>query len=88
MLSLLWLGCCSVLVAFAAGFDAERCTNLSVTLNVVLLEDQDSSWSLRYVKGAVKKAIAEENSINQEEGGYQAAVCFPCELISHIIHFN
>ncbi|KAG9279281.1 heat-stable enterotoxin receptor isoform X2 [Astyanax mexicanus] len=68
MLSVLWLGCCSVLVALAAGFDAERCRNLPVTLNIVLLEDESSLWSLKYVEVAVKKAIADENERNKLDG--------------------
>ncbi|XP_036420024.1 heat-stable enterotoxin receptor-like [Colossoma macropomum] len=66
MLSLLWLGCYFALVALAAGFDAEKCRNLPVTLNIVLLEDQDSLWSLKYVEVAVEKAIAMENKKNAE----------------------
>ncbi|XP_017572831.1 heat-stable enterotoxin receptor [Pygocentrus nattereri] len=66
MLSLLWLGCCSALVALAAGFNAEKCRNLPVTLNIVLLEDQDSLWSLKYVEVAVERAIAMENEKNAE----------------------
>uniref|UniRef100_A0AAR2JUK4 Guanylate cyclase n=1 Tax=Pygocentrus nattereri TaxID=42514 RepID=A0AAR2JUK4_PYGNA len=63
---LLWLGCCSALVALAAGFNAEKCRNLPVTLNIVLLEDQDSLWSLKYVEVAVERAIAMENEKNAE----------------------
>ncbi|XP_072531268.1 guanylyl cyclase C [Salminus brasiliensis] len=68
MLSVLWLGCCSALVALAAGFDVERCRNLPVTLNIVLLEDESSLWSLKYVEVAVKWAIASENRKNANEG--------------------
>ncbi|MCI4395305.1 hypothetical protein PGIGA_G00178820 [Pangasianodon gigas] len=68
MLGVLWLAGCSALLALTAGFDAERCRNLSVSLNVVLLEDEDSLWSLKYVRFAVEKAIEEENQINNQTG--------------------
>ncbi|XP_060759987.1 guanylyl cyclase C [Neoarius graeffei] len=68
MLGVLWLAGCSALLAVTAGFDAERCRNLSVTLNVVLLEDEESMWSLKYVRFAVKKAVEEQNIINNQTG--------------------
>lgn len=68
MLGVLWLAGCSALLALTAGFDAERCRNSSVTLNVVLLEDEGSLWSLKFVSFAVEKAIEVENRINNETG--------------------
>ncbi|KAM9434796.1 guanylyl cyclase C [Clarias gariepinus] len=68
MLRVLWLAGCSVLLVLTAGFDPERCRNLPVSLNVVLLEDEDSLWSLKYVRIAVLKAIEEENLINNQTG--------------------
>ncbi|KAI4889235.1 hypothetical protein NFI96_019827 [Prochilodus magdalenae] len=72
MLSVLWLACCSALAALAAGFDLDKCRNQPVTLNVVLLEDEGSLWSLKYVEVAVEKAIAEENLIYENQGPPQA----------------
>ncbi|KAI5621762.1 heat-stable enterotoxin receptor-like [Silurus asotus] len=71
MLEVSWLVGCVVLVALGApvtGFDAEACRNSSVSLNVVLLEDEGSLWSLKYVRFAVQKAIEEENLINNRTG--------------------
>ncbi|MCJ8749499.1 hypothetical protein PDJAM_G00177000 [Pangasius djambal] len=68
MLGVLWLAGCAALLALTAGFDAERCTNLPVSINVVLLEDENSLWSLKYVRFAVEKAIKEENLINNQRG--------------------
>ncbi|TTO31547.1 Heat-stable enterotoxin receptor [Bagarius yarrelli] len=68
MLGVWWLTGCSVLVAVTAGFDADTCRNLPVSLNVVLLEDEDSLWSLKYVRVAVEKAIEVENLFNNRSG--------------------
>ncbi|XP_076863972.1 guanylyl cyclase C [Brachyhypopomus gauderio] len=68
MWSAFWVGCCCALVAVAGGFDAEKCKNSSMTLNIVLLEDEDALWSLRFVRAAVEEAIEDENRINQKEG--------------------
>uniref|UniRef100_A0A8B9KMJ8 Guanylate cyclase n=1 Tax=Astyanax mexicanus TaxID=7994 RepID=A0A8B9KMJ8_ASTMX len=88
MLSVLWLGCCSVLVALAAGFDAERCRNLPVTLNIVLLEDESSLWSLKYVEVAVKKAIADENERNKLDGEYHAVFSSIIAAVLKIFYFT
>ncbi|KAK3508354.1 hypothetical protein QTP70_022935, partial [Hemibagrus guttatus] len=68
MLGVLWLAGCSAMLAVTVGFDAEKCRSLSVSLNVVLLEDEDSLWSLKYVRFAVEKAIEDENLINNQTG--------------------
>uniref|UniRef100_A0A4W4HL82 Guanylate cyclase n=1 Tax=Electrophorus electricus TaxID=8005 RepID=A0A4W4HL82_ELEEL len=68
MWSTFWLVCCSALAAVAVGFDVERCKSLSVTLNIVLLEDEDALWSLKFVRSAVEVAIANENRINEQQG--------------------
>ncbi len=41
--------------------------NSSVTLNVVLLEDENSPWSLKFVKDKVEMAVEGENEKNQAE---------------------
>ncbi|XP_047672833.1 guanylyl cyclase C isoform X1 [Tachysurus fulvidraco] len=68
MFGVLWLAFCSVLVALTLGFDPETCRNLKFSLNVVLLEDEDSLWSLKYVRYAIEKAINDENLINNQTG--------------------
>ncbi|KAG7325925.1 hypothetical protein KOW79_010850 [Hemibagrus wyckioides] len=68
MLGVLWLAGCSAMLAVTVGFDAEKCRNSSFSLNVVLLEDEDSLWSLKYVRIAVQKAIEDENLINNQTG--------------------
>ncbi|XP_070707479.1 guanylyl cyclase C [Pempheris klunzingeri] len=39
-----------------------------ITINVILLEDQESPWSLAYVKDEINKAIETESTINAAEG--------------------
>ncbi|GAA6084160.1 guanylyl cyclase C isoform X1 [Tachysurus ichikawai] len=68
MFGVLWLAFCSVLVALTLAFDPETCRNLKFSLNVVLLQDEDSLWSLKYVQYAVEKAIEDENLINNQTG--------------------
>uniref|UniRef100_A0A672RJB3 Guanylate cyclase n=1 Tax=Sinocyclocheilus grahami TaxID=75366 RepID=A0A672RJB3_SINGR len=65
MLGLFWFWFGSVLSV--SGFDVLSCRNSSVTLNVVLLEDENSPWSLKFVKDVVEMAVEEENEKNQAE---------------------
>uniref|UniRef100_A0A673JA31 Guanylate cyclase n=1 Tax=Sinocyclocheilus rhinocerous TaxID=307959 RepID=A0A673JA31_9TELE len=75
MLGLFWFWFGSVLSV--SGFDVLSCRNSSVTLNVVLLEDENSPWSLKFVKDAVEMAVEEENEKNQAESlDFQIKVLF------------
>ncbi len=65
MLGLIWFWFGSVLCV--SGLDVSRCRNSSVTLNVVLLEDENSPWSLKFVKDKVEMAVEGENERNQAE---------------------
>lgn len=65
MLGLIWFWFGSVLGV--SGFDVLSCRNSSVTLNVVLLEDENSPWSLKFVKDKVEMAVEEQNEKNQAE---------------------
>lgn len=38
------------------------------TINVILLEDDQSPWSLKFVKGEILKAIETDKSISATEG--------------------
>lgn len=53
-----------------SSFDVLACRNSSVTLNVVLLEDEGSPWSLKFVQDVVDKAVRVENQKNQDAGEY------------------
>lgn len=56
-----------------SSFDVLACRNSSVTLNVVLLEDEGSPWSLKFVQDVVDKAVRVENQKNQDAGEYHCA---------------
>ncbi|XP_056308972.1 guanylyl cyclase C [Danio aesculapii] len=66
MLALLCL--CWVSLLGVSGFDVLSCKNSSVTLNVVLLEDENSPWSLKFVKDVVETAVEDQNKQNHAEG--------------------
>lgn len=64
----LWL---SVLCAFGVSAsrvqDTGQCMD-GITVNVILLEDEESPWSLKYVGGQILEAIEKDAAINAEEG--------------------
>ncbi|TRY88394.1 hypothetical protein DNTS_018304 [Danionella cerebrum] len=62
---------------WGSSLDVLSCRNSSVTLNVVLLEDENSPWSLRFVKDVVETAVEKENGKNLKEGlDFQIKVLF------------
>nr|CAQ64670.1 guanylate cyclase C type 2 [Anguilla anguilla] len=63
---LLWV--CSMLAITAQSLMVRDCLKSAYVLNVVLLEDDVSEWSLKFVKAGVERAIAIENQRNAEEG--------------------
>uniref|UniRef100_A0A3Q4AK55 Guanylate cyclase n=1 Tax=Mola mola TaxID=94237 RepID=A0A3Q4AK55_MOLML len=55
------------------GILAARCRGVSqcldgITFNVILLDDEESPWSLKYVKREILKAIEKDKSMNAAEG--------------------
>ncbi|KAL1246527.1 hypothetical protein QQF64_034661 [Cirrhinus molitorella] len=75
MLGLFWFWFGSVLCV--SGFDVLNCKKSPVTLNVVLLEDENSPWSLKFVKDVVEMAVEDENEKNQAESlDFQIKVLF------------
>uniref|UniRef100_A0A8C7WLU1 Guanylate cyclase n=1 Tax=Oryzias sinensis TaxID=183150 RepID=A0A8C7WLU1_9TELE len=64
----LWL---SVLCAFGVSAsrvqDTGQCMD-GITVNVILLEDEESPWSLKYVGGQILEAIEKDAAINAAEG--------------------
>lgn len=63
-----WWLCLCTLGIFAAPFRVMgQCPN-GTTINVILLEDESSPWSLNFVKGLVLKAIATESAIHPGNG--------------------
>uniref|UniRef100_A0A8D3A3C8 Guanylate cyclase n=1 Tax=Scophthalmus maximus TaxID=52904 RepID=A0A8D3A3C8_SCOMX len=41
---------------------------IGTTINVILLEDKESPWSLKFVRGEILKAIATESAVNTAQG--------------------
>lgn len=60
-----WLRLLAVVAAPCRG--VEQCLE-GVTINVILLEDEESPWSLRLVKDKILKAIETDSTINAAEG--------------------
>lgn len=60
-----WLSLC-LLGILAAPSGADRPCMHGFTINVILLDDDDSFWSLKYVKGEILKAIETDKALNPE----------------------
>uniref|UniRef100_A0A665UCY7 Guanylate cyclase n=1 Tax=Echeneis naucrates TaxID=173247 RepID=A0A665UCY7_ECHNA len=61
-----WLCLCALcLIAPCQGI--RKCMN-GITINVILLEDEESPWSLRFVKGVILDAIEIDSAVNVAEG--------------------
>lgn len=63
-----WWLCLCVLGILAVQCLAIRQCLEGITINVILPEDEESPWSLKYVRDEIGKAIQTENSVNVEEG--------------------
>uniref|UniRef100_A0AAQ4PED9 Guanylate cyclase n=1 Tax=Gasterosteus aculeatus aculeatus TaxID=481459 RepID=A0AAQ4PED9_GASAC len=62
-----WWWLCLLAVVAAPCRGVEQCLE-GVTINVILLEDEESPWSLRLVKDKILKAIETDSTINAAEG--------------------
>lgn len=62
-----WLSVCVVGILAAPCRGISKCLD-GITINVILLEDEDSPWSLKFVKGEILKAIEKDQTINSMEG--------------------
>ncbi|XP_034000867.1 heat-stable enterotoxin receptor-like, partial [Trematomus bernacchii] len=61
-----WFWLCLCVLGFVAAQCRGRCLN-GIAINVILLEDEESPWSLRFVRGQIEKAIETDSSINAAE---------------------
>uniref|UniRef100_UPI0037E8CC1A guanylyl cyclase C n=1 Tax=Semicossyphus pulcher TaxID=241346 RepID=UPI0037E8CC1A len=62
-----WLCLCVLgITIFAPCRGIKKCVD-GITINVILLDDEVSPWSLKFVKGKILKAIETDASINEEE---------------------
>ncbi|XP_037318972.2 guanylyl cyclase C isoform X2 [Pungitius pungitius] len=62
-----WRGLCLLAVVAAPCRGVKQCLE-GVTINVILLEDEESPWSLRLVKDKILRAIETDSTINAAEG--------------------
>ncbi|XP_037611855.1 heat-stable enterotoxin receptor [Sebastes umbrosus] len=61
-----WLCLCFLGIVAAPCRGVRQCL-AGITINVILLDDEESPWSLRYVKDEILKAIETDSTINAEE---------------------
>ncbi|AWP17362.1 putative heat-stable enterotoxin receptor-like [Scophthalmus maximus] len=64
----LWFCFCALLGILAAPCWGVRQCLIGTTINVILLEDKESPWSLKFVRGEILKAIATESAVNTAQG--------------------
>lgn len=60
-----WLSLCALAILAAPCRGTRPCAH-GFTINVILLDDEWSSWSLKYVKGEILKAIEKDKALNAE----------------------
>lgn len=62
-----WWWFCVLGIPSATCWGTKPCLD-GITVNVILLEDEESPWSLKFVKGQIQKAIETDSTINTAEG--------------------
>ncbi|XP_028990788.1 guanylyl cyclase C isoform X2 [Betta splendens] len=62
-----WLEFC-ILGIIAASFPSIASSQDEITINVILLQDEESPWSLNFVEGQILKAIEVDSAINAAQG--------------------
>ncbi|XP_031698926.1 heat-stable enterotoxin receptor isoform X1 [Anarrhichthys ocellatus] len=71
-----WWWLCVLGVVAAPCRSIKECLD-GITINVILLEDEESPWSLRYVKDEILEAIETDSAINAaEETGFNLTAKF------------
>lgn len=63
----LWLCLCVLGILAVPCLSVSKCLN-GTTINVILLDDNESPWSLKYVKKEIERAIGTENKVHAAEG--------------------
>jgi len=65
----IWLfACLSWSFLKQSHFMKESCFNGTLLMNVILLDDDVSPWSINFVKPAVMRAVESDTSINSKDG--------------------
>ncbi|KAK2820861.1 hypothetical protein Q5P01_023820 [Channa striata] len=62
-----WLCTCALGILVAPCWATTPCPD-GITLNVILLQDEESPWSLNLVQGEIQKAIEIDSAINADKG--------------------
>lgn len=62
-----WLTLCALGI-LAASFRGVRSCQDEITINVILLEDEESPWSLNFVREEILNAIETDSAINAAQG--------------------
>lgn len=62
-----WLGFCLLGIFSASCQCIKPCPN-GITISVILLQDEESPWSLNFVQGEILKAIETDTAINDAQG--------------------
>uniref|UniRef100_A0A672FPY3 Guanylate cyclase n=1 Tax=Salarias fasciatus TaxID=181472 RepID=A0A672FPY3_SALFA len=71
-----WSWCVCILgILVSACWGSRQCLD-GTTISVVLLEDDKSPWSLRFVREEIKNAIEKDTAINAEEGKFNLTADF------------
>ncbi|KAM6897101.1 guanylyl cyclase C [Xenentodon cancila] len=71
-----WLCLCALGILSAPCGSNGQCID-GITVNVILLEDQEYPWSLKFVEGEILEAVEEDAAINAAEGvGFNLTVNF------------
>lgn len=65
-----WLLLCTLGVLAASCRGDGHCLD-GITINVILLEDMESPWSLMYVQRKILEAIKKDAAISMEEGKHE-----------------
>ncbi|XP_039990328.1 heat-stable enterotoxin receptor [Xiphias gladius] len=62
-----WLCLCALGILAPPCWGIRQCLD-GVTINVILLDDEESPWSLKFVKGEILKATETDSAINAAQG--------------------
>uniref|UniRef100_A0A3Q4GBG3 Guanylate cyclase n=1 Tax=Neolamprologus brichardi TaxID=32507 RepID=A0A3Q4GBG3_NEOBR len=76
-----WLLCLFIFGILVASCPGVGQCGSGITINVILLDDEDSPWSLQYVEGEILKAIEKDSAIN-------AAQAVPFNLTANFSGFD
>lgn len=63
-----WLLCLFIFGILVASCPGVGQCGSGITINVILLDDEDSPWSLQHVEGEILKAIEKDSAINAAQG--------------------